>query len=118
MGASSVQDVVSKKEFNAFKKEMMSKIESLEKKLSEGTTKRKVVKDPNAPKKAISAYLYFNAENRDKVKKKNPDIKPKDIMKELGKMWKALSEKEKVKYNKMADEDKARYDNEMKTYQK
>lgn len=115
---SSVQENVSKKDFMIFKKEITARLDGLEKRISEGIVKKKVVKDPNAPKKASSSYLFFNAENRDKVKKQNPDIKPKDIMKELGKMWKALSEKDKVKYNKMADADKVRYANEMKSYKK
>jgi hypothetical protein len=31
-------------------------------------------KDPNAPKKALSAFMYFSNANRDKVKTANPGI--------------------------------------------
>ncbi len=35
--------------------------------------KRKAKKDPNAPKNAMSAYLMFCEEWREKVKAQNPD---------------------------------------------
>lgn len=35
--------------------------------------KKKAKKDPNAPKKALSAYMIYMSENRERVKKANPD---------------------------------------------
>ena len=37
-------------------------------------------------------------------------------MKELGKMWGALSEEDKTKYVKLSEEDKKRYEDEIEEY--
>ena len=77
-------------------------------------------KDPHAPKRSQSAYLFFCADNRDKVKKSlGPDGKATDITRKLGKMWNDLKKKNSSavkKYEKMAQEDKARYTREMQSY--
>jgi structure-specific recognition protein 1 len=80
--------------------------------------KKKVKKDPNAPKKSLSAYLFFSNAKRDQVKLENPDIAGKvgDIAKKLGEMWKELSDADKEPYNKMAEQDKERYAKEMEAY--
>jgi hypothetical protein len=33
------------------------------------------IKDPNAPKRGLSAYMFFANDNRDKVREENPGIK-------------------------------------------
>lgn len=38
-----------------------------------GTKAGKAKKDPNAPKRPLSAYMYFSQENRSTVKEENPD---------------------------------------------
>jgi len=78
--------------------------------------KTKKKKDKNAPKGARSAYILFCADERAQVKDDTPDISAKDVLVELGKRWKAVSEKVKTKYQKMADEDKVRFKNEMENY--
>ena len=77
--------------------------------------KSKKVKS-TAPKRALSAYLFFCQATRDDIKKKNPSIKSSEILSELGKMWKALSDKKKKPFEKLAQEDKTRYEEEMKEY--
>ena len=77
--------------------------------------KSKKVKS-TAPKRALSAYLFFCQATREDLKKKNPSIKSSEILSELGKMWKTLSEKKKKPFEKMAEEDKNRYAEEMKEY--
>ena len=69
-------------------------------------------KDKAKKPKAKSAYLFFNQEKRQEVIDKNPGIKPKDILKELGRLWKETSESEREKYNKLAEEDKKRVEAE------
>ncbi len=78
--------------------------------------KVKKKKNKNAPKGARSAYILFCADERAQVKEDMPDINAKEIISELGKRWKAVSEKVKAKYQKMADEDKVRFKNEMENY--
>ena len=77
--------------------------------------KSKKVKS-TAPKRALSAYLFFCQATREDIKKKNPSIKSSEILSELGKMWKALSEKKRKPFDKLAEEDKKRYEEEMKEY--
>ena len=80
--------------------------------------------DKNAPKKARSAYILYSSDKRQEASelllKENPDeaVAQTDIMRKLGQMWSNASEKEKAKYVKMAEEDKARYENEMELYKK
>lgn len=45
--------------------------------------KPKAKKDPNAPKRATSAYFYFTSENRERVKEENPDATFGDMVSEL-----------------------------------
>lgn len=52
---------------------------------------RKQKKDPNAPKRALSAFFFFCGEHRAEVKSKNPDYSVGDVAKELGKRWEKVS---------------------------
>mmetsp|Transcript_23542 Transcript_23542/g.35608 ORF Transcript_23542/g.35608 Transcript_23542/m.35608 type:complete len:393 (+) Transcript_23542:110-1288(+) len=79
--------------------------------------KQKKKKDPNAPKKALSAYIFFCNDKRATIKAKMPENTTQpDLMKELGRQWKEVTDKSKAKYIKMADKDKVRYEKEMKKY--
>lgn len=60
-----------------------------------GDKKEKKVKDPNAPKRPISAYFAFAADKREQIKKENPGFKVTDISKRTGELWKDLTEAEK-----------------------
>ena len=77
---------------------------------------KKVKKSKDAPKNARNAYIFFCGEKRPEVKEKNPDMVPKDILKELGGLWQITDDKMRAKYQNMADEDKKRYGVEMKNY--
>ena len=74
-------------------------------------------KDPNAPKRGKSAYIFFCAAMRPQVKEELGEEGKSSIMAELGKRWKELKEDddrsdELAKYTKMAADDKARYEEE------
>ena len=73
-------------------------------------------KDPDMPKKPLSAFLFFCSDNRENVRKKSPDLSMGNVMKELGKRWGKLTDKQKVKYDKEAKEAKAIYDDKMEQY--
>ncbi|VDP02661.1 unnamed protein product [Soboliphyme baturini] len=73
-------------------------------------------KDPNAPKRALSAFFFFSQGKRPEVQKGHPDYKVGQIAQELGRMWKELTDEQKKKYEEMALRDKLRYENEMKDY--
>lgn len=82
-----------------------------------GVTKRKR-KDPNAPKRALSAFFFFSGDKRDALKAENPGISFGQVGKRLGEMWKELSDKDKKPYEEMAENDKKRYEAEMAAYKK
>jgi len=73
-------------------------------------------KDPNAPKRGLSAYMFFANDNRDKVREDNPGIKFGEVGKLLGERWKELTDKEKGPYEAKAAADKKRYEKEKAEY--
>lgn len=79
-------------------------------------TSKKKQKDPNQPKRAKTAYLFFSTEKRAEVKKDNPELSAKEIMTELGQMWSGLSKEDKREYEEKAEEDKKRYQREYEEY--
>ena len=87
----------------------------------EGASKKKkgkkgAKKDPNAPKRALSAFMFFSQEMRPKVKEENAEASFGELGKLIGVAWKNVSEEEKKKYEDMNKEDKERYDKEMAAY--
>ncbi|RAL65078.1 hypothetical protein DID88_001185 [Monilinia fructigena] len=59
------------------------------------TEKKK--KDPNAPKRGLSAYMFFANEQRDNVREENPGISFGQVGKVLGERDKKRYEEEKAK---------------------
>ncbi|AIO00036.1 high mobility group protein tdp-1, putative [Leishmania panamensis] len=88
------------------------------KKSNEKASKRdkKEKKPDDYPKGALSPYIIFVNENREKLKAQNPDMKNTELLAEMGNLWKKISEAEKSRYQKLSDEDKLRYDREMAAY--
>lgn len=93
------------------------------------------IADPNAPKRGLSAYMFFANDNREKVREENPgitfgkmrirDLRPAvrmltaligQVGKMLGEKWKALDDKERKPYEEKAAADKKRYEEEKATY--
>lgn len=52
-----------------------------------GRKRPKRFKDPNAPKRCMSAFFWYSQDARGKVRAANPDFGVGDIAKELGKRW-------------------------------
>lgn len=71
----------------------------------------KPAKDPNAPKRATTAFFFFAQEERARVRAAHPEFKVTEISKELGKMWKDLQPDQKAKFEGLAIQDKERYQN-------
>ncbi|EGF79601.1 hypothetical protein BATDEDRAFT_89692 [Batrachochytrium dendrobatidis JAM81] len=81
-----------------------------------GDDKKKSRKDPDAPKRPLSAFMIFSKENRPRIREENPDASFGDLGKLLGAAWRELNDKDKQVYTDKADEDKGRYEREMSTY--
>lgn len=85
---------------------------------AKGTTKRgtRKKKDENAPKRALSAYMFFANANREQIRTDNPDISFGEVGRLLGQKWKELSDSEKAPYEAKAAADKKRYEDEKAAY--
>lgn len=77
---------------------------------------QKPMKDPNAPKKPLSAYFLFSQEERLKVKEHNPEMSITEVAKELGKRWATLDPALKSTYEQRYLEARKLYDAEMHQY--
>ncbi|ORX36139.1 high mobility group box domain-containing protein [Kockovaella imperatae] len=83
------------------------------------TTKRgKKDVDPNKPKRALSAYMFFVQDYRDRIKSENPDVSFGEVGKLLGAKWKELSAAEKKPYEDKAEADKTRAAKQKAAYEK
>ncbi|KAI3743744.1 hypothetical protein L1987_56809 [Smallanthus sonchifolius] len=78
--------------------------------------KPKKKKDPNAPKRAMSGFMFFSQLERENVKKDNPGIAFQEIGRVLGERWNKLSAEEKEPYEAKAQADKKRYRDEISGY--
>ncbi|KAL2168444.1 hypothetical protein VTG60DRAFT_7246 [Thermothelomyces hinnuleus] len=78
--------------------------------------KKRSKKDPNAPKRGLSAYMFFANEQRENVREENPGVSFGQVGKILGERWKALSDKQRAPYEAKAAADKKRYEDEKQAY--
>ncbi|CAE7193152.1 unnamed protein product [Rhizoctonia solani] len=61
-------------------------------------TRKTKPKDPNEPKRPVPAYIWYQNSVRDTVKSRFPGYSPIEIIQEIARMWKALSEDERQVY--------------------
>jgi hypothetical protein len=75
-------------------------------------------KDPEAPKKARTAWVFFNAEKLASFVKDHPAFTGDRAskMKELSNEWKTMSDQTKQKYKDQETKDKERYNKELALY--
>jgi len=73
-------------------------------------------KDPHAPKKPLSAYFLFCADERPKVHSSQTGMSVSDVARELGIRWKNVPPELKTKYEQAASEKKHVYQAEMAMY--
>jgi HMG (high mobility group) box len=57
---------------------------------------KRVKKDPSAPKRPMSAFLYFSQGKRAEIKSLKPEIKNTEVSRVLGEMWRNLSDVERA----------------------
>ena len=82
----------------------------IEKYITKTFIKIKPMRDPLKPKRPMSGYMLFCNDHREKVMKKNPDLKLGDISKELAKLWGKLSVNDRKPYVLKAEEAKEKYE--------
>jgi len=76
--------------------------------------KMKRPKDPNAPKRALSAYFLFLKEKR----VQHPNLSMKDLSVKCGKEWSDLNEAGKKRFVDVANEEKKKYTELLEAYMK
>ncbi|GFH44976.1 hypothetical protein CTEN210_01450 [Chaetoceros tenuissimus] len=78
--------------------------------------KRKAKKDPNKPKRNMSAFFLYSNANRARIKEENEGIGFGEVAKILSKEFKEISADERAKWDALAQKDKERYLREMEGY--
>ncbi|OAY85475.1 FACT complex subunit SSRP1-A [Ananas comosus] len=78
--------------------------------------RQKKKKDPNAPKRAMSGFMFFSNAERDNIKKSIPGLSFTEVGRALGEKWKKMSAEEKEPYEAMARADAKRYKEAMAGY--
>lgn len=95
------------------KKDNLSPVKTINKR----KTRSRSGNAPTAPKRALSAYMYFVQAKRQEIKNANPDLSFGELTKHLAQMWKDLSEEDKAPYAKQAAADKERYAKEKTAFE-
>ncbi|KAH3743579.1 high mobility group protein B2 [Pelomyxa schiedti] len=77
---------------------------------------RRIQKDPNRPKRPMSAYILFVGDRRPGLVAATPGMRPVEYMKKLGEMWKSMSPEDKQPFVAKAEAEKQRYQKDMEEY--
>jgi len=79
---------------------------------------KKRLKDPNAPKKASTAFMLWSLANRPRIREQHPDLGFADLGKKLGEEWGRLDEKAREHWQRQTKKDRERYEREQSAYLK
>lgn len=101
-----------KKERKEYEKKMQSYIPPAGCKRS----KSKATRDPDAPKKPMTAYFAWMNENRSRIKEENPGAGLGEVAKIAGAEWKDVDSDEKGRLEEEYRENMVEYKNKMKNY--
>ncbi|ESS31807.1 HMG (high mobility group) box domain-containing protein [Toxoplasma gondii VEG] len=76
-------------------------------------------KDPNAPRRALSAFMFFAKEKRTEIVAANPELKSQmtKVGKMVGEAWGKLTPEERKPFEEKAAQDKARYLSEKQEFE-
>ena len=61
----------------------------------------------------MASFMFFNISFCKKAREDEPDLKTTEVFKQAGLKWKEMSEKEKAPFEKMAQDDKVRYEKQV-----
>jgi len=59
---------------------------------------KRAKKDPSAPKRSMSAFLFFSQGRRSQIKAKNPELKNTEVSKMLGDLWRNCPDDDRRPY--------------------
>lgn len=81
-----------------------------------GKKKKKSKKDPNAPKRNMSAFFLYSNAMRSAFKNANPDASFGDLARIISAAFKELPNHERQEWERKAEADKIRYQREVASY--
>lgn len=84
----------------------------------DGGKKKRRKKDPNAPKRALTAYVLYLQARRPQLLAQHPDWPFTRFGKTIGEEWRNMSDAKKKPYAKAAAKDSARYEREIAAFRK
>jgi len=70
---------------------------------------KRAKKDPSAPKRPMSAFLYFSQDKRRQIKEENPTIRNTEVSRILGELWRNASVEEKRPHVEKEKEEREKY---------
>jgi len=70
---------------------------------------KRAKKDPSAPKRPMSAFLFFSQDKRRMIKGENPGMRNTEISRVLGEMWKEASDEMKSPHVEREARERAKY---------
>lgn len=70
---------------------------------------KRAKKDPSAPKRPMSAFLYFSQGRRSQIKADNPDMRNTQVSRILGEMWRNLSDEERKPHVEKERKEREKY---------
>ncbi|GAX22157.1 high mobility group protein B4 [Fistulifera solaris] len=77
---------------------------------------RRQKKDPAAPRRPMSAFLFFSVGKRKELSEKNPDMKNTGISRILGQMWRSLTDNERRPFVQKEKDEREKYTAAMKAW--
>jgi len=85
-----------------------------------GVKKRRIAsrkaRDPDAPKRAASSYIFFQNDLRQELRKQHPDITSSEIMSRVKKQWAEMTPEQKAPYEHLQAEAKQKWETEKRAY--
>lgn len=70
---------------------------------------KRAKKDPSAPKRPMSAFLYFSLGKRKQLKDENPTMKNTEVSRLLGEIWRNATEEERRPHVEKEKEEREKY---------
>ena len=80
--------------------------------------KRRRSKDPDQPKRALTAYLFFCKEERRLLSRAELSLPLGDVTKEIAKRWRQIPPERRRHFEQLAAIDKQRYEDEKEAFRR
>ncbi|XP_057304585.1 high mobility group protein 20A-like isoform X2 [Hydractinia symbiolongicarpus] len=84
---------------------------------SKPRTRKRLIKDVNAPKAPLTGYVRFLNEHREKFREQHPVMPFHEVTKILGQKWSSMAQEEKQQYLEEAEREKEKYMRALEGYQ-